>query len=132
MSVGTKQVLMDFYKDGNGVAFGKVAESSGKVEFGWPLVLSQPLGVDQGGTGSSTASAACSNLGAVKKSGDTMTGNLSISGYLYPSLYLGIRRVFLYFLITDVRSPMWIRTSVSASGFFFIFPAFPSHPHNIR
>ena len=26
VSVGTKQVLMDFYKDGNGVAFGKVAE----------------------------------------------------------------------------------------------------------
>ena len=88
VSVGTKQVLMDFYKDGNGVAFGKVAESSGKVEFGWPLVLSQPLGVEQGGTGADTASAACTNLGAVKKSGDTMTGNLSISGYLCPSLYL--------------------------------------------
>lgn len=41
VSVGTKQVLMDFYKDGNGVAFGKVAEGSGKVEFGWPVVLSQ-------------------------------------------------------------------------------------------
>ena len=88
VSVGTKQVLMDFYKDGNGVAFGKVAESSGKVEFGWPLVLSTPLGVDQGGTGATTAPNACAKLGAVKKSGDTMTGNLSISGYLYPSLYL--------------------------------------------
>ena len=88
VSVGTKQVLMDFYKDGNGVAFGKVAESSGKVEFGWPLVLSTPLGVDQGGTGATTASNACAKLGAVKKSGDTMTGNLSISGYLYPSVYL--------------------------------------------
>ena len=88
VSVGTKQVLMDFYKDGNGVAFGKVAEGSGKVEFGWPVVLSQPLGVDKGGTGATTASAACAKLGAVKKSGDTMTGNLSISGYLYPSLYL--------------------------------------------
>ena len=80
--------LMDFYKDGNGVAFGKVAESSGKVEFGWPVVLSTPLGVDQGGTGATTASNACAKLGAVKKSGDTMTGNLSISGYLYPSVYL--------------------------------------------
>lgn len=88
VSVGTKQVLMDFYKDGNGVAFGKVAESSGKVEFGWPLVLSTPLGVDQGGTGATTAPNACAKLGAVKKSGDTMTGNLSISGYLYPSVYL--------------------------------------------
>lgn len=67
VSVGTKQVLMDFYKDGNGVAFGKVAESSGKVEFGWPLVLSTPLGVDQGGTGATTAPNACAKLGAVKR-----------------------------------------------------------------
>ena len=44
--------------------------------------------MDQGGTGAETASAACTKLGAVKKAGDTMTGNLSISGYLYPSLYL--------------------------------------------
>lgn len=88
VSIGTKQVMMDFYKDGSGIAFGKVAENAGKVEFGWPLLLSEPLGVDQGGTGAETASAACTKLGAVKKAGDTMTGNLSISGYLYPSLYL--------------------------------------------
>ena len=88
VSIGTKQVMMDFYKDGSGIAFGKVAENAGKVEFGWPLLLSEPLGVDQGGTGAETASAACTKLGAVKKTGDTMTGNLTISGYLYPSLYL--------------------------------------------
>ncbi|MDO4541140.1 MAG: DUF859 family phage minor structural protein, partial [Syntrophomonadaceae bacterium] len=88
VSIGTKQVMMDFYKNGSGIAFGKVAENAGKVEFGWPLLLSAPLGVDQGGTGAATASAACNNIGAVKKSGDTMTGNLSISGYLYPSIYL--------------------------------------------
>ena len=88
VSIGTKQVMMDFYKDGSGIAFGKVAENAGKVEFGWPLLLSEPLGVDQGGTGAETASAACTKLGTVKKSGDTMTGNLAISGYLYPSLYL--------------------------------------------
>lgn len=88
VSIGTKQVMMDFYKDGTGIAFGKVAENAGKVEFGWPLLLSEPLGVDQGGTGAETASAACTKLGAVKKSGDTMMGNLAISGYLYPSLYL--------------------------------------------
>ena len=88
VSIGTKQVMMDFYKDGTGIAFGKVAENAGKVEFGWPLLLSEPLGVDQGGTGAETASTACTKLGAVKKTGDTMTGNLAISGYLYPSLYL--------------------------------------------
>ena len=88
VSIGTKQVMMDFYRDGSGIAFGKVAENAGKVEFGWPLLLSEPLGIDQGGTGAETASAACTKLGAVKKAGDTMTGNLGISGYLYPSLYL--------------------------------------------
>lgn len=88
VSIGTKQVMMDFYKDGSGVAFGKVAETPGAVEFGWPVKLSEPLGVAQGGTGSNSAAGACNSLGAVKKSGDTMTGNLSISSYLYPSVYL--------------------------------------------
>ena len=74
VSIGTKQVLMDFYSGGNGIAFGKVAESAEKVEFGWPVVLSEPLGVDQGGTGATTASAACGKLGAVKKSGDIPCG----------------------------------------------------------
>lgn len=86
--IGTKQVMMDFYKDGSGVAFGKVAENPGKVEFGWPVQLSTPLGVDQGGTGANNAASACGNIGAVKKSGDTMTNNLNITGYLYPSIYL--------------------------------------------
>lgn len=88
VSIGTKQVMMDFYKDGSGVAFGKVAENPGKVEFGWPVMLSEPLGVEQGGTGANNGATACGKLGAVKKAGDTMTGNLNISGYLYPSLYL--------------------------------------------
>ena len=88
VSIGTKQVLMDFYASGNGIAFGKVAENPETVEFGWPVVLSEPLGVEQGGTGAATGSSACGKLGAVKKTGDTMTGNLNISGYLYPSLLL--------------------------------------------
>ena len=80
--------MRNWNEDKTREAFGKVAENAGKVEFGWPLLLSEPLGVDQGGTGAETASAACTKLGAVKKNGDTMTGNLAISGYLYPSLYL--------------------------------------------
>ena len=75
ISVGTKQVMMDFYRNGNGIAFGKVAENAGKVEFGWPLLLSQPLGVDQGGTGASNASAACNNIFALSRNGGTLTGN---------------------------------------------------------
>jgi hypothetical protein len=88
VSIGTKQVMLDFFRNGTGIAFGKVAETAGAVELGWPLVLAQPLGIPQGGTGADNAASACSNIGAVKKAGDTMTGNLSIQGYLYPSVYL--------------------------------------------
>jgi len=88
VSIGTKQVMMDFYRNGSGIAFGKVAETAGAVELGWPLVLAQPLDIPQGGTGADNAASACTNIGAVKKAGDTMTGNLSIQGYLYPSVYL--------------------------------------------
>lgn len=88
VSIGTKQVMMDFYRDGSGVAFGKVAEQSGYVEFGWPVILSSALGVASGGTGATTAADAIANLGGVKKTGDTMTGNLNIQSSLYPSLYL--------------------------------------------
>lgn len=41
--------------------------------------ISLPVSVANGGTGANSASGACSNLGAVKTSGDTMTGNLNIS-----------------------------------------------------
>lgn len=88
VSVGTKQVLMDLYRDGNGIAFGKVAETSGAVEFGWPVILSSPLDIAQGGTGATTVSDALATLGAVNKTGDTMTGNLTIQNDLYPSLIL--------------------------------------------
>ena len=43
VSIGTKSVVMDFLADGTGIAFGKVAETSGYAEFGWPLKLSEPL-----------------------------------------------------------------------------------------
>ena len=40
--------------------------------------FSQPVNIDKGGTGATTASDALTNLGAVKKTGDTMTGSLTI------------------------------------------------------
>lgn len=86
VSIGTKTVLMDFYHDGSAIAFGKVAETPNAVEFGLPVILSEPLDIAQGGTGASTKAAACNALGAVPKSGGTMTGNLTIQGQLYPSL----------------------------------------------
>ena len=81
-------MLLDFLSNGNGIGIGKVAETNGYIDCGWPLKLSTPLAIAYGGTGSVNANAAIANLGGVKKSGDTMTGNLNIQGTLYPSLCL--------------------------------------------
>ena len=88
VSIGTKTVILDFLADGTGIGIGKIAEASGKCEIGWPLELSEPLGVSEGGTGATTAANAIANLGGVKKTGDTMTGNLNVQGYTYPSVKL--------------------------------------------
>ena len=58
------------------------------VSFGWPVKLATPLEVEQGGTGGNSQATACAALGAVKKAGDTMTGDLNIQTSLYPSLKL--------------------------------------------
>ncbi|MCE5342797.1 MAG: hypothetical protein LLF96_04305, partial [Eubacteriales bacterium] len=63
VSIGTKQVLMDFYRDGSGIAFGKMAEASGQVAFGWPLSLDTPLAISEGGTGQTTAAGIRNALG---------------------------------------------------------------------
>lgn len=80
--------IMHIKKGGKAVGFGMAAGEDETVSFGWPVKLENPLEVTQGGTGGATPSAACVNIGAVRKNGDTMTGNLTISGNLYPSLYL--------------------------------------------
>ena len=77
--IGTKTVIMDFKADGTGIAFGKVAETSNVAEFGWPLKLSSPLGVDQGGTGADSKDGAASALGFLKNTTDTMTGDLTLT-----------------------------------------------------
>ncbi|MEA4896901.1 MAG: DUF859 family phage minor structural protein [Christensenellaceae bacterium] len=68
VSIGTKQVMMDFYRNGTGIAFGKVAEVASTVEFGWPLMLVAPLTIAQGGTGANSAAAALAALGAAAAS----------------------------------------------------------------
>ena len=68
VSIGTKQVMLDFYRDGTGIAFGKVAETAGAVEFGWPLILVAPLTIAQGGTGATSATGALAALGAAAAS----------------------------------------------------------------
>lgn len=83
ISISTKQVLIDFYRGGTGIAFGKAAEKSNTAEFGWPIALAQPLEIASGGTGATTKEESCANIGAVSKTGDTMTGTLKL-----PSLCL--------------------------------------------
>ena len=86
--IGSAAYIMHIKKGGKAVGFGMAAGADETVSFGWPLVLSEPLGLDQGGTGGTSASDARSKLGAVNKAGDTMTGNLSIQNTYYPSLIL--------------------------------------------
>lgn len=88
VSIGTKGVILDFLAEGTGIGIGKVAETPGAIECGWPMKLTDPLSIAYGGTGATSAESALAALGGVKKAGDTMTGNLNISGYLYPSMLL--------------------------------------------
>ena len=52
-----------------------------------PVAPSLPISVANGGTGATTAAAARANLGAVNRSGDTMTGGLTV-----PNLTVGLGR----------------------------------------
>ena len=80
--------IMHIKKGGKAVGFGTAAGTDNTVTFGWPIKLNSPLEISQGGTGASNGSSACWSLGAVRRTGDTMTGNLCIQSSLYPSLYL--------------------------------------------
>ena len=88
LTIPSAAYVIHIKKGGRAVGFGTAAGADQTVTFGWPVKLNKPLEVSQGGTGASNAASACGNIGAVKKSGDTMTGNLSIQSGLYPSLYL--------------------------------------------
>ena len=88
LTIPSISYIMHVKRGGKALGFGVAAGADNTVTFGWPLKLNTKLEVSQGGTGAGSASSACSNLGAVKKSGDTMTGNLYIQSSLYPSLYL--------------------------------------------
>lgn len=69
VTISTKQVVLDLLSDGTGIAFGKVAETSCRVEFGWPVELAEPLPISQGGTGKTTVAAARNALGLGNTSG---------------------------------------------------------------
>ena len=95
LNIGTAAFTVFFRQGGNGVAIGKVSERANAVEINpdWDIYhgstkLNGTVPISRGGTGGTTAAAARSNLGAVNKAGDTMTGNLNIQGTLYPSMLL--------------------------------------------
>ena len=95
LNVGTAAFTVFFRQGGNGVAIGKVSERANAVEINpdWDIYhgstkLNGTVPISRGGTGATSASGARSNLGAVSKAGDTMTGNLNIQGALYPSMLL--------------------------------------------
>lgn len=95
LNVGTAAFTVFFRQGGNGVAIGKVSERAHAVEINpdWDIYhgstkLNGTVPISRGGTGGTTAASARSNLGAVNKAGDTMTGNLTIQGSLYPSMLL--------------------------------------------
>ena len=95
VTVSTAAYTVFFKEGGNAVAFGKVAEHNNALEINsdWAIYhgeerLDGTVPISRGGTGATTASGACTKMGAVKKAGDTMTGNLSIQTQLYPSMNL--------------------------------------------
>ena len=88
LTIPSAAYVMHIKKGGRAVGFGTAAGSGSNSDLRLARKAEQTLEVSQGGTGASNAASACGNIGAVKKSGDTMTGNLYIQSSLYPSLYL--------------------------------------------
>lgn len=86
--IGSAEYVMHVKKGGKAIGFGMAAGDDETVSFGWPVKMSEPLPVSEGGTGATSAAFARFALGCVASSGDTMTGNLTIQGSLYPSLIL--------------------------------------------
>lgn len=82
------QYILHIKTGGKAIGIGTNAGEDGTATIGWKLRLNQPLSISDGGTGATSAVAARQTLGAVAKSGDTMTGDLTIQNTLYPSLKL--------------------------------------------
>lgn len=88
VEIGSAEYIMHVKNGGKAIGFGMAAGDDETVSFGWPVKMTEPLAVSEGGTGATSAAFARFALGCVSSSGDTMTGNLTIQGSLYPSLIL--------------------------------------------
>ena len=65
--------------------------NDGKLSCG-SLALTTALPISSGGTGSTTASGALANLGALPLTGGTLTGNLGVNGTITAKTYLAVER----------------------------------------
>ena len=82
-TVPTVAVTMDFYKDGKGVAFGKVAETSDLLDVAWSQRVRKNLTVDGTVTSTGTLTAgSVSTGGSVSAASVTTTGNATVGGAL--------------------------------------------------
>lgn len=73
----TVAVTMDFYKDGNGIAMGKVAEQGNLLDVAWATNIGGDLTAKKNATIAGNATITGS---ATIKGGATITGNASVSG----------------------------------------------------
>lgn len=86
--IGSAEYVIHIKNGGKAIGFGMAAGEDETVSFGWPVKMSEPLAIEEGGTGATDAAWARFALGCVASDGDTMTGDLTIQGYLYPSMIL--------------------------------------------
>lgn len=90
------------------------------------------LPIERGGTGATAASAALSNLGAVAKSGDTMTGNLTLENgkmlLLGNSISTGLQMARIYLRSSDVSHgnnvSVWYNNTNSHGNQLYYLPAY--------
>jgi len=66
--ISSATYIMHVKKGGRAVGFGMAAGADDTVSFGWPVILSVPLAIAQGGTGAASATAALAALGAAAAS----------------------------------------------------------------
>lgn len=110
----------------------RISEETGVV------TLSNPLPIASGGTEAKTASDACSNLGAVKKSGDIMTGNLTIGEKVNPMIILkndksGVFRLQVdgstegnnKFGFYDANNKRWVLNVAESDGTLALYKPLP-------
>lgn len=66
--ISSAAYILHVKKGGRAIGFGMAAGADDTVSFGWPIILSAPLAVAQGGTGAVSATAALAALGAAAAS----------------------------------------------------------------